>query len=232
MRQTRAGCSQIELIGDRVRVHLESDLVPAPGQFVLARWSPTFDPYLRQPLFASSLADSAFTVDLAASDPMMQFVSPGAAVDLIGPCGAAAAVEGPQSAVALIADSDPSPLLPFANRAIASGGAATLLIGQPYPLDALDRQIEVRVGDLLALAAEAAAADQVYIHAVDSLYRPLRQTLADHRVLLSGGFAQALVARPMPCGVGACGACAVKTGRGWKYACTDGPFFELADVAG
>jgi dihydroorotate dehydrogenase electron transfer subunit len=40
-------------------------------------------------------------------------------------------------------------------------------------------------------------------------------------------FAQVLVRVPMPCGVGACDACRVETGRGERHACTDGPVFDL-----
>jgi dihydroorotate dehydrogenase electron transfer subunit len=39
--------------------------------------------------------------------------------------------------------------------------------------------------------------------------------------------AQVLISMAMPCGWGACGACAVKARRGWKLACKDGPVFDL-----
>jgi len=42
---------------------------------------------------------------------------------------------------------------------------------------------------------------------------------------------QVLVRTPMPCrGLGECGVCSVKTTRGWKYACIDGPVFSLKEV--
>ncbi len=43
--------------------------------------------------------------------------------------------------------------------------------------------------------------------------------------------AQVLVTSPFPCvGLGQCGACAVRTHRGWKLACEDGPVFNLASL--
>lgn len=42
---------------------------------------------------------------------------------------------------------------------------------------------------------------------------------------------QVLLRSPMPCrGVGDCGVCAVKTRKGWRLACIDGPVFELQEV--
>jgi dihydroorotate dehydrogenase electron transfer subunit len=41
---------------------------------------------------------------------------------------------------------------------------------------------------------------------------------------------QVLISSPLPCGLGTCGACAVKGTAGWKLACVDGPVFPLADL--
>ena len=42
---------------------------------------------------------------------------------------------------------------------------------------------------------------------------------------------QILVRTPMPCrGLADCGVCAVRTKRGWKHACSDGPVFRLKEV--
>lgn len=43
--------------------------------------------------------------------------------------------------------------------------------------------------------------------------------------------AEVLVRTPLVCGgVGECGVCAVKTRRGWKLACKDGPVFDLEQL--
>ncbi|MEK6573063.1 MAG: 2Fe-2S iron-sulfur cluster-binding protein [Chloroflexota bacterium] len=54
--------------------------------------------------------------------------------------------------------------------------------------------------------------------------------MTEARSFVSREYARALVTCPMPCGTGACGACAVKTIHGWKMACVDGPFFSLTEL--
>ena len=42
---------------------------------------------------------------------------------------------------------------------------------------------------------------------------------------------QALVLASMPCaGLAGCGVCALRTRRGWRLACEDGPVFPLQDL--
>ncbi len=231
MRQTIAHCQRIELLGQRVRLHFECAAALAPGQFVLARVAPAFDPYLRQPLFPSAITPNGFAADLAEDDPALRFIAPGSNVDVLTPAGSPVGDLPSASRLLLIADRTPAVLLPVAARAIEAGGSVTLLLAQPYPLDALDPRLEIRVGNLPELAADfAPTADLVFIHTAQALHRPIAQALASARPTVATGFARALLAPPMPCGTGACGACAVRTARGWKPACTEGPFFNLADL--
>ena len=49
--------------------------------------------------------------------------------------------------------------------------------------------------------------------------------------LVRPGFAQVLVSADMPCaGIADCRICAVKTRRGYKLACHDGPVFQLSEL--
>ncbi|HQF46568.1 MAG TPA: hypothetical protein PLA37_12220, partial [Anaerolineaceae bacterium] len=51
------------------------------------------------------------------------------------------------------------------------------------------------------------------------------------RLAFPGVAAEALVNLPMPCGgMGECGVCSVRTRRGWKHACQDGPVFDLHEL--
>ncbi len=230
MRSAAAHCTRLELFGDRVRVYFDSDLLPRPGQFLLARLSPAYDPYLRQAFFPSRLSQAGFAVDLPASSPVLSLVAPGAIVDVVGPIGVAAPEIAARSRVLLIAH-DPSALLPFAARAVESGGAATLLLSDPYPLEVLDPQIEVRVGDLSSLASEfAPTTDLVFMHVAEHLRKTLHHVLSESRTVLTPSSAYALCSLPTPCGTGACGACYLKTAHGQKLACLDGPFFPLAEL--
>lgn len=224
-------CERIELIGDRVRVHFQSDLVPASGQCLLARAAETADPYLRRALYPSLLGEAGFAVDLARGDPLLQHLAPGAAADLLGPVGRGLPDLPARTRLLLIAESDPGPLLPLAARAIDRAGTATLLLRERYPLDALQPELEVRVGDLAGLAGEyASAADQAYLYGSRRLGRSLYQALLKGRPVLSSDFAYILIPQDMPCGVGACGACSLRTTRGHQPACLSGPFFSLADL--
>ena len=230
MRATTAHCTRLELFGDRVRARFDCDLVPRPGQFLLARLTPAYDPYLRQSLFPSQLSEAGFALDLPTASPVLGFITPGAQVDILGPAGSPLPDIPPRSRVLLIAH-DPSALLPLAAGAIQSGGEATLLLSSPYPLEALDPQIELRVGDLASLAAEfASTADLVFMHVPAPLRKTLHDRLADSRAVLAPSLAHALCSTATPCGTGACGACYVRTTRGHKLACLDGPFFSLAQL--
>ncbi|MBI5712018.1 MAG: hypothetical protein HZC38_01125 [Chloroflexi bacterium] len=222
MRHTHAQCTRTELIGEHIRAHFDSDLVPALGQFLLARLTPSLDPYLRLPLFPSSLSPTSFSVDL----PRDFNISPGMMIDLIGPCGAAIEESRERERVLLIADDSPAALLPFASSAIARAGTATVILAQPYPLDSLDPRIEIHRGDLLTLTQDLAPhADRIFIHTSHaSLHFALRTS---HFELSS---AYTLLTHPTPCGVGACQACYVKTNRGHKMSCIHGPFFNLQSL--
>jgi NAD(P)H-flavin reductase len=222
VRHTTAQCTRTELIGEHIRAHFDSDLVPAPGQFLLARLTPSLDPYLRLPFFPSSLSQNSFSVDL----PRHTILTPGMMIDLIGPCGAAIEENKERERVLLIADDSPAALLPFASSAIARAGAATVILARPYPLDSLDPRIEIHRGDLIALTKELAPhADRIFIHASHASL---------HFALYTSNFAHsssyALLAPPTPCGVGACQACCVRTNRGYKMSCLDGPFFNLQSL--
>lgn len=222
MRHTNAQCTRTELIGEHIRAYFDSDLVPSLGQFLLARLTPSLDPYLRVPLFPSSLSFSSFSVDL----PRDTLLTPGMRIDLIGPCGVAIEESKERERVLLIADDSPAALLPFASSAIARAGAATVILARPYPLDSLDPRIEIHRGDLITLTNELAPhADRIFIHTSHKTLFTPHASLVTHHVST-----YALFTLPMPCGIGACQACYVKTNRGHKMSCLDGPFFKLQSL--
>ena len=233
VRQSTARCTQLELIGSHIRVHFQTDLVPALGQFFLARLAATFDPYLPYIFYPSAIDDSGFTVDLAATDSALRFLSPGQPIELLGPIGTAIPNLPTRSRVLLVADTSPAVLLPIATQAIARGGTASLILANRYPLENLNPEIELRIGDLPTLLTEyAPTADFIFIHTQPRLLPTFYQTLAEVRARVATDFARALIDLPMPCGVGACQACYLKTRHGHKLACRHGPFFSLAEIVG
>ena len=94
---------------------------------------------------------------------------------------------------------------------------------QPWPA-------ELEIFPLEALPEALAWADFL------ALDVPLGRLADLPRVLGTAGrlscAAQALVDAPFPCGgIADCGVCAVRTRRGWRLACKDGPVFDLAELA-
>ena len=73
-------------------------------------------------------------------------------------------------------------------------------------------------------------ADCVCIAGDPATYPALAEAVRETRLGPPPRFAQALVAPPVACGVGACRGCAVPVERGFKLACTDGPVFDLLDL--
>jgi dihydroorotate dehydrogenase electron transfer subunit len=75
------------------------------------------------------------------------------------------------------------------------------------------------------MADFAAQADQVFACGPTSMY----QSIATQHYLKGKSVQISLEAR-MGCGLGACYGCTIKTKRGLRQVCQDGPVFELNDV--
>jgi len=209
-----------------MRAWLESEITLVAGQFVLARVTPSCDPYLRRPLFPVKIGPNGFAIELSAADPFSLLLQHGETISILGPLGRMFSIL-PQSAnLLLVGRSQPHFLLPLAAQALERAGAVTLLLSQPYPVEALDPQIEVRLGELSQMLDDSLGwADNVVIQSHAVLPAGLRK-----QVQHSASKAYALISPPMPCGTGACQACAIYSGDGWRLACTDGPTFELDDL--
>lgn len=232
MQVTTARCTQVEDIGHgRLRAQLETDLAPGPGQVVLARLSPADDPYLRRPLWPVHTRPDGFALELAPGDPARPFLTPGTSVSLLGPVGRRASPPTqPPANVLLIANVHPDRLLPLAAPTLRVGGGVTLLLGRPYPIEALPPEIEIRSGHPAALISEYGGwADRVYVHfdpaLPPDLTEQLRATFPHPEQVL------VLLSPSMPCGTGACQACAVRLRRGWALVCRDGLLFDLMELA-
>ena len=231
LRLASARCTRVEAIGHgRVRVKFDSELTLAPGQFALARLAATHDPYLRQMVFPAQIWPDGFALELPAGDPARLHLNPGADIVLLGPAGKRAPQIAAGMNLLLVANARPERLLPLAMQAIGSAGAVTLLLGRPYPVEALHPEIEVRVGHLPTLVAEYVKwAARVYIHTEpqppNEIVKAMRAAEFDEAQV------SVLLTPPMPCGTGACQACAVRMRRGWKLACREGPMFPLTDLS-
>ena len=112
-----------------------------------------------------------------------------------------------------------------------------------YPAQAISPAIELRLvsrdgkqgqkGNFLDNLADLPTwADSVCALGSQDFLRSLKTLLQDKRLFLTQGFAQALITdAPLHiCGVGSCQLCAIRTSKGMRLACTNGPVFDLTDL--
>lgn len=195
--------------------------IPAPGQYTLAA-AP--GDVLGSALFYAGSWDGGFV----AAPPLPAGWEPGTRLTLRGPLGHGFRLPDSLQQLALVAGGESvSRLLPLIYAALARQAAVTLFSDLPLP--ALPAALEAF--PLAALPETLAWADFL---AVDEPIEDLDK-LGDRLGLAAGGKTpcpgQVLVQAPMPCaGLAQCGACAVKTRRGWKLACEDGPVFDLKEL--
>ena len=241
MKQAVAFVRRLEQIdSQRAEIHLECpEIRPEPGQFVLADTGG----YLLQALFPRQLQPAGFTfeTDLAAASRWQ----PGALLNLLGPAGRPH--RPPETARnLLLIHTIPGPLrlLPLALDFRAGHRSVTLLFSDANaPIGGLPDEFEIVRGVAISWQGQAqggqaqglplreylAWADAVYADVPAGEREGLKQALALARPLGSAA-AWTLAAPPMPCGVGACGVCTVRTRSGWRHDCTDGPLFPLAQL--
>ena len=199
------------------------DLIPAPGQYLLAHDPASTSP-LPVPVFPSGFNSSGFSL----APPIPVDWKPGITLSVRGPLGHGFNMPAPARKVALVAvDGNPYRLLALLTPAFVQGADVTLL-SETIP-EHLSADVEVQ--PLNALSDAMGWADYL-------AFDVMRESLPGLWKLLNFGEqawvridAQLLVVTPMPCGgMAECGVCAVSVRRGWKMACKDGPVFNLSDL--
>ncbi len=222
-----------------------------PGQFYLLRTGDAWSPYLRRALFPSSIDPNELGFLIRPSqDPAMVWLAAqpaGAELDLIGPLGRGFVADAHQRRILLAADGAAESLLALISPALARQASITLLLharqrAELLPASALPPAIEyytscddpqsglpAAMDDELARALSWA--DGLYLAGSTAFLARAKVAVTAARFMVTRGFAQAVAPAPLPCGVGACLACLVDTGRGLHRACVRGPVFDLGDLA-
>lgn len=209
------------------RLVCSSELVPAPGQYLLAH-APASDAPLAVPIFLSEATPDGFHI----APPLPTMWIPGTRLNLRGPLGHGFSLPASAQRVALVAfDDSPARLRGLIPLAFKQGASVTLLC-RSVP-DDLPEEVEVQ--PLRALAEISRWADYIAFDAARETVPELvemfgrknqPQVRADRSVAFG---AQVLVRVPMPCGgLADCGVCALMVGRDWLMVCKDGPVFDLS----
>ena len=209
------------------RIQCPAPGVPAPGQYVLAS-----DPADRAAALPYRLFPTAIERDGFSAGPgLPRAWLPGSVLALNGPLGRGFALpEAARRAAFACLDGSPARLRPVITAAISRGCAAILFSGGLE--GALDRWPNaLEVAPLESLPEALGWADALALAASPGGLAGLRSLLgwgAGKRLPFP---AQVLVDVPLPCGgMADCGACAVRARRGYRYACRDGPVFDLDEL--
>ena len=243
MVQTGAWVTGVETYGPYMRATLAAPALHpplAPGRFVLA----DLGGYLRTTLFPARLERGAFDVLALPGQPAAALL-PGTTIDIIGPLGHGFQVPEMVRQLLLVASTPYlGALLPLAEQ--TPERSTTLLLSAPtaadlYPIRLLPPAVEVHIVTADGSAGHQGSipdilpdlvrwADCIGIACDPATYPALAQIVQTTRIRPGQGFAQALVAPTIACGVGACQGCAVQVARGVRLACTDGPVFDLLEL--
>lgn len=210
-------------LDSRSRITCPPDLIPAPGQYILAHARGSDSP-LAVPVFFSDSAPNGFR-----SAPYLPLTwKPGTKLNLRGPLGHGFSVPAFARKVALIAF-DESPARLHGLISIALKQNAEVVLVSNTVLDDMPEVVEVQ--PLQALIDIYQWADYVALDVERENLNQLREMLGKQEQARAPREAQALVRAPMPCAALAeCGVCALTIRHEWKMVCKDGPVFDLSSI--
>jgi hypothetical protein len=204
------------------RIICPPELVPAPGQYLLA--SAALDSPLPVPLYYTDSAPEGFI----SAPPLPESWMPGRQIFLRGPLGRGFVIPVSASKVALVAFDDAPLRLRGLIRLALKQGAAVVLVTD-FAVDNLSDEVEAQ--PLSALQDVLAWADFVAFDVARVNLFELREKLRVMKQVQAVCEAQVLIRTAVPCGgIADCGVCGVSLKFGWQLACKDGPVFELREI--
>jgi NAD(P)H-flavin reductase len=213
MQRSQAKVVEVNLTGTGViaaRLIPIPGLIPAPGQFVMAL-DPSSLAACRTPLFPCAVHADGFSTAMAPDQ-----WRPGDSLDLLGPFGRG--FNAPDSARHWLIASNLDHLLtlqPLIDRGLKAGLEIAYWGPQNPDLDpAVEIILDIEEG--LRWADYAACETNLeMLPALQAAWRPVEQRPA----------IEILIMADLPCGFGACQACAIPHAGGYKLACIEGPVF-------
>lgn len=219
-----ARLSEIYLDGS-ARLDCPPNLIPAPGQYLLAHAEGSDSP-LPDPVFFYDSAPMGFR----AAPPLPSYWAPGTTLNIRGPLGKGFTLPASARKIALIAfDNSPARLRGLIEPALKQGGEILLICDSNQ--HNFPEVIEIQ--PVKALEDACKWADYVAIDAVRESLSELKKRFGALNQIAAANDAQVLVRAPMPCGgIAECGACALSNRPPWKAVCKDGPVFNWIEMIG
>ncbi len=205
------------------RIDCPPELVPAPGQYLLADLIRSDSP-LAEPIFPSEANSSGFI----AAPPIPGTWRPGSILHLRGPLGRGFTLPASSRQVALVAfQNSPAALLALLGKALKLQAEVVLL--DDHPPEALPLQVEVQ--PLASLSEVFEWADYVAVDVRRESLADLQSSLNFMARLKNRPETQILVHTPMPCGgLARCGVCTVTNNRKSLLVCETGPVFDYEEI--
>lgn len=202
------------------RVSCPENLIPAPGQYLLA--SDGSGSPLPVPMYYTDSVPGGF-ITLSADH-----WKPGDELYLRGPLGRGFSLPLPARKVALVAFDDvPARLRGLIAPALNQDASVVLVTSSNG--DALPDEVEVQ--PLAAMEEILRWADFVALDVSRENLSRLRERLLKRNQPAPLADTQILIRASMPCGgIADCGVCAVTTKSSWKMACKDGPVFDWKEI--
>lgn len=214
-----------------------------PGQFVMVCCGE--DTLLRRPLSVHQTDEKRLALLFTIVGKGTRWLSQcqaGNSLDLLGPLGNGYSIHPGSHNLLLIAGGvGIAPLVLLAQQALSQGCSLKLLLGAPtaiqlYPQRLLPSGVELIIATEDGTTGEKGMitdllpdfigwADQIFACGPTSMY----QTMATLNLLKIKPIQISLEVR-MGCGFGACYGCTIKTKKGLKQVCRDGPVFKLDDI--
>ena len=222
----------------------------------MLRCGTQWTPYLRRPLFPASIEGRTVTFwGVPAHDDGLAWLAlqpEGSILDLLGPFGKGFSIHAHDQRLLLVAEAPySSPLLALIAPQLARQGGVGFLMEAATAADLLPPALLPPAVEYYTATADQTAGHDPTLDAALDRALPWTDRLCaagsphflhrlKHKIsavrsagpagTLHAGFAQALAPVPLPCGIGACLACLVDTGRGTHRACQRGPVFDLTEL--
>lgn len=212
-----------------VRIICPPELIPVPGQYLLAHArasarSAAGGAPLAVPLFFNDSAPDGFR-----SAPLLDSSwMPGTPLNFRGPLGHGFSLSSPIRKLALIAFDDSSARMHGLISPALKGNLEVVLVCNSMVND-LPAAVEVQ--PLKSITDVCKWAEFIALDVARENLNQLKEMMLGLGQLPAAREAQVLIRTPMPCGgLADCGVCAVGVHHDWKMTCKDGPVFILKEL--